>query len=716
MFAVRRHCDCLFAVAFFVSAACTFAQDSLNVRKIGEVNDYWGDAVGVVVVDTIAYVATGSTGLRVVNVGDPSLPTEVGVYRGAWIGDVLAASANRVYFSANQTLLRFLDVSDPTAPVETGEFETASPIAALQCDGNRVYILTTAGLVIIDTSIPAFPSVIGVWQQTLHSEHFHVQGYYVYIADQDFGLRIVDITEPTNPIPAGELELWAGAVDIAAVGNVAYVVDGWNGVGMWLVDVANPYSPAIVREPMGPSPLYSRVEIDGQFACAYSMRGYIRVYDATMPDQPVRVGDVTVRRFRDFSLASGFACVASGPSGLRSIALAGHEEPAEMGSFDTGSALSIALQGEYAYIANDDHGLRLVDIADPQHPVVLSDTETGYRAVDVAVQGSYAYIADYWAALHIIDVSDPFHPHEVGVLDSLDSFVSAVAVSENRVFLATYTDGLVVIDVSNPDSLFVSAQVEDLYYAYDVAVSGNYALVAGSPTGDNGLVVVDIANPDEPRLTGQVALEFTGYAVAARGRVAYVGGGNGFAVVDFAEATNPQVLSSMMTDNGVYGVSVEGDYLYLAQWNEGLRVFDVTNPAAPVETGHYWTWNRSRGVAVRDGIAYLADYSNFGIYDCSAALGMSPSMPRVSSFSLSPAYPNPFNSITHFELDLPRAVTGRVTVFDLLGREVLTLFDGQLHAGRRKFAFDAAGLASGEYFVRVDAPPMQQTVKVVLVK
>ena len=64
----------------------------------------------------------------------------------------------------------------------------------------------------------------------------------------------------------------------------------------------------------------------------------------------------------------------------------------------------------------------------------------------------------------------------------------------------------------------------------------------------------------------------------------------------------------------------------------------------------------------------------------------------------------PAGTLEHptFALDLPEAASVRVTLFDPEGRQVATLFDGELAATRRHFAIEAAGrrLTSGVYFAR----------------
>lgn len=64
-------------------------------------------------------------------------------------------------------------------------------------------------------------------------------------------------------------------------------------------------------------------------------------------------------------------------------------------------------------------------------------------------------------------------------------------------------------------------------------------------------------------------------------------------------------------------------------------------------------------------------------------------------------YPNPFNPVTVIPFALPSAGPVRLTVYDVLGREVALLVDDVLPAGRHEAVFDGHDLASGTYFYRV---------------
>lgn len=70
------------------------------------------------------------------------------------------------------------------------------------------------------------------------------------------------------------------------------------------------------------------------------------------------------------------------------------------------------------------------------------------------------------------------------------------------------------------------------------------------------------------------------------------------------------------------------------------------------------------------------------------------------AFELEPAWPNPFASSTHIAVRLDRPASLRVTVYDMLGREIALLADGRFDAGRHIFHFNAAALRPGMYLVR----------------
>jgi len=86
------------------------------------------------------------------------------------------------------------------------------------------------------------------------------------------------------------------------------------------------------------------------------------------------------------------------------------------------------------------------------------------------------------------------------------------------------------------------------------------------------------------------------------------------------------------------------------------------------------------------------------------------------SFSLEQNYPNPFNPATTIEFQLGQAGAVRLEVFDLLGRKVATIFEGQLPPGRHRRTWDAGTLGSGMYLYRLTAGGLARTGRLLLVR
>ena len=85
-------------------------------------------------------------------------------------------------------------------------------------------------------------------------------------------------------------------------------------------------------------------------------------------------------------------------------------------------------------------------------------------------------------------------------------------------------------------------------------------------------------------------------------------------------------------------------------------------------------------------------------------------------FSLRQNYPNPFNPSTTIKYELPKASMVRLSVYDILGREVAVLVDEMKNAGTYEVKFERSGLSSGVYFYRIEAGPFVQTRKLLLIR
>ncbi|MBV6478261.1 MAG: hypothetical protein HGGPFJEG_01011 [Ignavibacteria bacterium] len=86
------------------------------------------------------------------------------------------------------------------------------------------------------------------------------------------------------------------------------------------------------------------------------------------------------------------------------------------------------------------------------------------------------------------------------------------------------------------------------------------------------------------------------------------------------------------------------------------------------------------------------------------------------NYYLGQNYPNPFNPTTMIEYNLLKSGLIKLTVFDLLSREIAILVDGEQNAGTYKVSFDGMNLSSGIYFYKLEAEDFIETKKMILIR
>ncbi len=85
-------------------------------------------------------------------------------------------------------------------------------------------------------------------------------------------------------------------------------------------------------------------------------------------------------------------------------------------------------------------------------------------------------------------------------------------------------------------------------------------------------------------------------------------------------------------------------------------------------------------------------------------------------FRLSAPYPNPFNGQVWIGLSVGQPVVLQLGVYDVLGRRVAALYDGQLGIGIRQWVWDPGNVGSGRYWIRAVTPDGAQSVSAVYLK
>ena len=96
--------------------------------------------------------------------------------------------------------------------------------------------------------------------------------------------------------------------------------------------------------------------------------------------------------------------------------------------------------------------------------------------------------------------------------------------------------------------------------------------------------------------------------------------------------------------------------------------------------------------------------------------GINPDNAEPEAFSISPNYPNPFNALTTIDYRLPKTLSVKIGIFDILGNRIDLISDGRQEAGEHRIIWNAADLSSGVYYYKIQAGDFAKTGKMLLQK
>ncbi|NQU06041.1 MAG: T9SS type A sorting domain-containing protein [Calditrichaeota bacterium] len=150
----------------------------------------------------------------------------------------------------------------------------------------------------------------------------------------------------------------------------------------------------------------------------------------------------------------------------------------------------------------------------------------------------------------------------------------------------------------------------------------------------------------------------------------------------------------------------------LAVWGDDPTT-DVIDGAVNVEQLSFRLWNGTSEMELRtEWIEGDSTYMTNGL----SAVSLSTQSTLPLSFGLEGAYPNPFNPVTTISYQLPEPSLVSIRIYDIQGREITTLVDGEVKAGFHRTIWNGTEMPSGLYFVRLKASNRIFTQKVMLIK
>ena len=525
--------------------------------------------------DGIAYIACNTSGLFIVDVKDPLSPKVLSHDVFQDNGLSIAYHNDYVYFLSHLGDIKIYDLSDPTNPQQVGYFdmETIQSVTKVNaeaidiCQGDLCMAVGNHGFVILDLTDPINPTIKAditvFWPSGVIS-----QGQYAYLVDNSEGVRVFDISNPSQPQQVGLMptstsvggfefssqELTERSLEIAD--NILYIPD--HAYGLTTVDISNPSQPVRIGQYMTPVPdMIFSIKAIGNYVYTANRRAGFRVVDVSDPENMREI-------FYDDARKDLSPYV---PSGL-------------------------IVMGNYAYISDGNYPLHVYEISKPDQPIEVGGVNSDRGsdgADDMVISGNFAYLAGRGgndaiypgAGIWVIDISDPTAPAPVQFVDLPNSHWN-LAIHSTVLFALDGTQdyqepdvlSLRIIDISNPlqSTLIQSIPIPELkpLSLTDIQVNGDWLYLG---MGMDGMKLFDIQNPSNPievTITTDSGIMPVPMRFALHEYILFV---NGSMPYDISNPTEIRLIGMGILPMNPWDCDMQGDLVFIATSFQGIYVY-----------------------------------------------------------------------------------------------------------------------------------------------
>jgi hypothetical protein len=337
--------------------------DVSNPEAIQELGRWNGGnySVSVAVSGNYAWVGTEyNSGLAVVDVSNPvNSVTQVGQFPVPSRAYDVAVADDYAFVADYTAGLRVIDVLNPAAPEEIGWLDTPGRAYAVKLSGNYAYLADySGGLRVVDVSDPVNPREAGFCVTSRKPYALALGGHNAYMACRTYGVRVVDITDPSNPREALAYDTHS-AEDLAVQDQYLYVADDDH--GLLILNTSNPETLTLAGSYDAGSPHVISVAVGGNYAYLGYAQYKVEVVDISDTANLRLVATVSLPDDANrLTLAGSRLFVGDKLGGLRVLDVSDTANVREVGHYDTESqAWGVSVSGRRVFLADYYDGLQI---------------------------------------------------------------------------------------------------------------------------------------------------------------------------------------------------------------------------------------------------------------------------------------------------------------------------------------------------------------------
>ena len=276
----------------------------------------------------------------------------------------------------------------------------------------------------------------------------------------------------------------------------------------------------------------------------------------------------------------------------------------------TNKADQTLINGNYIYTLEEDKLVCRRQSVYGGYVIQSSVNDLGYVAdMMFTADKNHIVVTARQNGAYIIDCSYPTNLRIVARYDTVGE-PNGLDISGNYLFLCERFSGVGIVDITDATNPVYVAQISDNTEYFDCYVDGEYLYV-----GAYNNLQVDIYNIKDltkPKLVAEIDLDGFAEGIDVQNGIMYVatgihsrnevakawdygrGTGNGLEIFDVTDIENPKRLSvlkmdgqSSSADMDNWDVTVSGEYAYVSSGYNGMYMYDVSDPTAPIRIAVY---------------------------------------------------------------------------------------------------------------------------------
>lgn len=460
----------------------------------------------------------------------------------------------------------------------------------------------------------------------------------LFVSQHDAGVAMFDIS--TTPATRGPT-IAIASVDMLVANDHLYSASG--GIGLQVVDLRNPTSPAVVATLMtgevdfrslafNGTTLYATDALTASRVVAFAIETPSSPSVIATIDEPARViasaGD---RLYVSGFLRGKWSSTAESGAPVRIFEVTNTGSLLLGGEFaDRGGPLSgAATDGRFAYVA-DPPLFRVISIETPWRPTEVARIPLDDFSDRVRLFGTLAVVYGL-DDVHMIDVSNPRQPRFIGVFRSLGRPRSSVAMAGSYLIEANRASGLHVLDITNPARPHQTTGLKNdgwgEFYGVTALPDTGYGIV------QRGVKVFDLRDKNKATVVrvlqaGHIVDAEVAPATGSHEALLVLIDATTLEVYSLRDPLNP-VLASTLTLPESLDLAIDGDVVYVMSADHELLRIDIRDAARPAVTGRAAGFDAPIQIAAGGG-GVVADTYSLKIVDDLSDAALPPVVPVLT--------------------------------------------------------------------------------------